>query len=971
MMNCFWKILRKEFNGFFASPAAWLFVGAFLIATLFIFFWAEAFFARNIADMKPLFQWMPVLLIFLVGSLSMRTWSEERRSGTIESLLTSPAGALQIVLGKFFANLALVGLALLLTIPLAVSVSLMGPLDWGPVIGGYVASLFLAAAYVAIGLYMSGRTDNPIVALILTVACTGAFYLIGSNLLTTLFDHRISGILEQIGSGSRFQSIQRGVLDIRDVYYYVSIVGVFLMLNLLSLERIRWAGNRGQKHHRQWLGLSVLLILNLLVANFWLNSIQSVRIDLTEGKSYSLSQSTKGYLNQAVEPLLIRGYFSMKSHPLLEPLVPSIKDLLEEYKVAGGQSVRVEFVDPHSDPELESEAAEAYGIRPRPFRMASRYESGVVNSYFDLVIAYGDQYETLSFDDLIEVKASATGEPEVLLKNPEYAITRSIRKVISGYRAGGNLFEGLAGKVTFHGYLSAAEKLPGKLPELRGYLEAFLPEMKEASGGLFEFVLSDPDAGGPAEMERLNREYGYLPQVTDLLDARPFWFYMVLEGDNQTVQVPLPAELSQAQLKNSIESALKRMAPGYLKTVALVTPAPAEASNPYMPPPPAKQFNLLREILSENVRVIDADLSGGRMPVDADLLLLLAPENLSPKEVFAVDQFLMQGGTVLLTTSPFNAAVTQTLEVTPHQSGMENWLEQMGLTIENSLVLDPQCTSLAIPVPRRVGSMTVDEIVRMPYPHFPDIRREGMDPDHPATLGLNQMTLSWVSPVTVDAGKNTDRTVTTLFKSSPRSWQSNEEDMATRLDIIPDYTLHPESGFVPGMVRNSHPLAVVVRGVFESAFKGEASPLLSEASEEKEEADPDETTPSEEVAEDAFGSVIQSSSDSARLVLIASNAFAEDTSLRLISQGMGMEYAAPVELIQNVIDWSLDDYGLLSLRGRSRLSRTLEPMSPDEFRIREYVNYGIALFGLGLVWSVRRLKRRRQTAVHKQLLEEV
>ena len=110
-MNCFGKIFRKEFNSFFASPAAWLFIGAFLLVTLFIFFWAEAFFARNIADMKPLFEWMPVLLVFLVGALSMRTWSEERRSGTIESLLTSPAGAGQIGAGKFFANLALVALA--------------------------------------------------------------------------------------------------------------------------------------------------------------------------------------------------------------------------------------------------------------------------------------------------------------------------------------------------------------------------------------------------------------------------------------------------------------------------------------------------------------------------------------------------------------------------------------------------------------------------------------------------------------------------------------------------------------------------------------------------------------------------------------------------------------------------------------------------------------------------------------------
>ncbi|HMA30536.1 MAG TPA: ABC transporter permease subunit, partial [Casimicrobiaceae bacterium] len=149
------RIARKEFRGFFASPAAWLFLGAFLAVTLFVFFWVDTFFARNIADVRPMFQWMPILLIFLVAALTMRSWSEERRAGTLESLLTAPVRPLCLVLGKFVAALALVAVALALTLPLPVTVSFLGPLDWGPVAGGYVAALFLAAAYVAIGVYMS------------------------------------------------------------------------------------------------------------------------------------------------------------------------------------------------------------------------------------------------------------------------------------------------------------------------------------------------------------------------------------------------------------------------------------------------------------------------------------------------------------------------------------------------------------------------------------------------------------------------------------------------------------------------------------------------------------------------------------------------------------------------------------------------------------------------------------------------
>ena len=139
------RVTKKEFRGFFSTPAAYLFIGAFLTLVLFMFFWLETFFARNIADVRPLFEWLPLLLIFLVAALTMRSWAEERVGGTIESLLTAPVRPRELVLGKFFASLLLVLIALLLTLPLPVTVSPLGPLDWGPVIGGYVATLFLAA----------------------------------------------------------------------------------------------------------------------------------------------------------------------------------------------------------------------------------------------------------------------------------------------------------------------------------------------------------------------------------------------------------------------------------------------------------------------------------------------------------------------------------------------------------------------------------------------------------------------------------------------------------------------------------------------------------------------------------------------------------------------------------------------------------------------------------------------------------
>ena len=219
-MKTILAITRKELNIYFGSPMALIFIGAFLAASLFTFFWVDAFFARGIADLRPLFRWMPALLIFLVATLTMRQWSEEQRSGTLELLLTLPAQISRLVLGKFLAVLALVALALALTLPLAISVSLLGNLDWGPVIGGYLAALLLASAYAAIGLFSSSRTDNQVVALIVTVLIGGGLYVVGTGGVTDFVGGGLAEILRGIGTGSRFESIERGVIDLRDLIYY-------------------------------------------------------------------------------------------------------------------------------------------------------------------------------------------------------------------------------------------------------------------------------------------------------------------------------------------------------------------------------------------------------------------------------------------------------------------------------------------------------------------------------------------------------------------------------------------------------------------------------------------------------------------------------------------------------------------------------------------------------------------------------
>jgi ABC-2 type transport system permease protein len=958
-------VARKEFRGFFSSPAAYLFLGAFLAATLFAFFWVETFFARNIADVRPLFQWLPLLLIFLVAALTMRAWSEERRAGTLESLLTAPVTPFALVLGKFLAALALVALALLLTLPLPITVSLLGPLDWGPVIGGYVATLFLAGAYVAIGLYMSSRTDNPVVALILTAVVCGILYLIGSDALVALLGHQVGGYLALVGTGTRFESITRGVIDLRDLYYYVSLVGVFLALNLYALERFRWDGNPSSRGHRQRGWITGLVAANFLAANLWLAPINWARADITAGAQYSLSEATEQQLQRLQEPLLIRGYFSAKTHPLLAPLVPKIRDLLEEYAVVADGRARVEFVDPTRDRAAEEEAASRYGIRPVPFQTADRYQAAVVSSYFDVVIAYGDQYETLGFQDLIEVKGRGEGELDVVLKNPEYAITRAIRKVASAYEAGGNPFDRMTRPVAFKAYVSPDGKLPESLRTLRADLGALLDELKARAGDKLTVSFEDPDADGGKLAARLRQDYGFAPQVASLLDPTPFWFYMVLEGDGQALQVPMPETLDKAALERSVNAALQRLTPGALATVAVMKPASFGPGGPRFGGATGPQFSRLEQMLGENVRLRDTDLKSGQVPAEADLLLLLAPSELDDKQRFAIDQFLMQGGSVVMATSPFDVQLAGTLSASRHDSGLEDWLSHHGIDIGKTMVLDPQNAALPVPIERQVGGLTLREYRMLPYPHFPDLRGDGLDRGNPITASLGQLTLNWASPITVDAEKNRERKVTELLKSSPASWVSDS------LEVIPDYRAHPETGFATNGDTGSRVLAVALEGRFESFYKGKESPLAAPAEKQDGGEDAAKGDEKKEEGDARITSVIERSPESARLILVASNSFASDVALELASQGLNTLYTRPVAFLQNAIDWSLEEPSLLALRGRTQLASTLVPLREGDQRLWESVNYALALAGLVAVWAWRRRVASSDRKRYGQVLAEV
>lgn len=947
--NTIRRITIKELTLFFSSPVAYLFLAAFAAVTLFVFFWGETFFARNIADVRPLFEWMPILLIFLTSALTMRMWSEERRSGTLEHVLTQPLGIWRFVTGKFLACLSLLLIALLMTLPLPITVALIGDLDWGPVWSGYLATVLLGAAYLSIGLFVSARSDNQVVSLISATAICSLFYLVGAPAITDFFGNQLGEVLRSLGTGARFSDITRGVIDVRDFIYYLSIIAIFLTLNTYSLERERWSAGGDKAHHMGWRIGTALMVANALAINLWLGQINVLRLDTTEGKLYSISDATRGYLAQLQEPLLIRGYFSSKTHPLLSPLVPQLRDLINEYEVAGNGSIRTEFVDPLSDPELEEQANRQYGIQPVPFQVADRHQASLVNSYFNVLIQYGDEHEVLGFRDLIEVKSQAEDDIEVQLRNPEYDITRSVKKVLQAYQSGGNLFDTIKGDLEFTAYVSADSKLPKSLVEFKSGIVSVLDKLKLQSDGRLNYRFIEPELEDGKVARQIASDYGFKPMVASLYDSNRFYFYLTLHQDEQVVQIPL-GDYSADSFELALESGIKRFASGFTKTVALVSPAVGAQTSPYLPS--AKRFTQLEEVLGTDLNVKSEDLSDGSVDSEVDALILAAPGQLNQKQLFAVDQFLMRGGTVIAATSPYSSSRSHdSLRMQRVNSSLEKWLDHHGLKIDEKLVMDPQNSAFPVPVTRQLGAFRFQEIRMIDYPWFPDLRSDGLDRDNPITSGMNQLSMAWASPILVDREVNAQRTITELLHSSVNSWLSSS------LDVMPQVDNSGRSTFTPSGDKGRHLLGVISQGRFNSYFAGQDSPLLVSSVETSESEASASDSHDRANETDTFGGVIEHSPESSRIILFSSNDFLSDEVIRMSGAANGTEYLGGLELMANAVDWSLEDQGLLGIRSRSHFNRTLPPMEQDIQLLWESANY---LMAVALLITLAMLQRYHQ-----------
>jgi ABC-2 type transport system permease protein len=239
-MNKVMVVFRRELRSYFATPLAYVFIVIFLVLAAVFTFQVGGFLERNQADLQSFFRWHPWLYLVLIPAISMRLWAEERNSGSIELLMTFPLTLWQAVVGKFLAAWCFAGIALLLTFPIWITVNYLGRPDNGTILAAYIGSLLLAGGYLAIGSCMSALTNNQVIAFILGVVACFIVLLAGFPLVLDAFrSWAPQWFVDAIASLSfltHFDSIKKGVIDVRDLLYFGMLGAFFLLATSIALD---------------------------------------------------------------------------------------------------------------------------------------------------------------------------------------------------------------------------------------------------------------------------------------------------------------------------------------------------------------------------------------------------------------------------------------------------------------------------------------------------------------------------------------------------------------------------------------------------------------------------------------------------------------------------------------------------------------------------------------------------------------
>ena len=403
-MSQVWPLLKREFEAYFATPLAAIFVIVFLLSMGAFTFYVGNFYENGVADLKLFFGYQPWLYLFLIPALAMRLWAEEKRSGSIELLLTLPISPSAAVIAKFLAAWAFVGLALALTFPIWLTVNYLGHPDNGVILVAYLGSFLMAGAYLSISAAISATTKSQVIAFVASVAVSFLFTMPGApQVLNLLEDWLPLPVVQAIASFSfltHFNTIVSGVLDLRDVVFFGSVIALFLSANILI---VRMQVTARPVYVWPALGLCAVMFLAVnIAAGSWFTH---AFLDFTQDREYTLSDGTKSVIAKLPDPVTLKFFYSRKvgaKYPLIASYAGRVRDLLSQYAALSHGKIVLEDIDPEPFTAEEDEA-NAAGLSPIPTAPGERMYFGLEGNnslgQTEAIAAFSaDRSPTLEYD---------------------------------------------------------------------------------------------------------------------------------------------------------------------------------------------------------------------------------------------------------------------------------------------------------------------------------------------------------------------------------------------------------------------------------------------------------------------------------------------------------------------------------------------------------------------------------------------
>lgn len=383
-------IAKKEFSGFINTPLSFIICVPFLLISVFLFMRTSLVIGE--ASLRPYFDLLPWFLILIAPALSMKLITDEKKAGTLELLFAHPITETELILGKFFGTLAFFILILASTMMLPVSLLIYANPDPGIIVTQYLGAIFVGSTFISIGLFASSVISNAIGSFLFSASISFIFMLIGFDLVTLMLPYPFSRIVSEIAVMTHMGNIAKGLLDIRDIFYFVTVGGIFLTSAIMKISENKLAENINEKRKLK-LALFLIIGIGVLANTFML--YYPFRFDLTQQKLFTLSSGSKQTLSKLPDILTISLYASRNLPAQMQLTLKETEDVLEDYKKFG-KNIIVKKYYPDSDREAANQAQSA-GIQEVTFNKIGSGKFEVQSGFLGVSLRYGEKTEVIPF----------------------------------------------------------------------------------------------------------------------------------------------------------------------------------------------------------------------------------------------------------------------------------------------------------------------------------------------------------------------------------------------------------------------------------------------------------------------------------------------------------------------------------------------------------------------------------------------